>query len=142
MFIGLPMSGSEATNWISKPGGKWKPFNSSCGVRGSVERTNSANGSAALRVLAQQSSSENSKRLHGLNRLNELNELDGFRLGRETLRKSGGLLAMLTHWKAELQPEARNKVLFINCGARVTQRMARSNFPGSHGLIAVPARPQ
>src|SRR5947207_1046581 len=47
--MGLAMSGSEATSWISKPGGRWKDFCSSWGVRGGVERTFSAKGSAAYK---------------------------------------------------------------------------------------------
>ena len=38
MFIGLWMSGSAATSWISKPGGRWNPFRSSSGVRGGATR--------------------------------------------------------------------------------------------------------
>jgi hypothetical protein len=47
MFIGLLMSGSEATNSILKPGGNLNVFASSAGVSGSVVRTFSAKGSAA-----------------------------------------------------------------------------------------------
>src|SRR3546814_4353594 len=39
IFIGLPISGSEANKLISKPGGSLKPNRSSSGVLGSVERT-------------------------------------------------------------------------------------------------------
>ena len=45
MFIGLRRSGSLATSWISKPGGRWNAARSCSGVSGSVERTSSAKGS-------------------------------------------------------------------------------------------------
>ena len=45
MFIGLKMSGSDATNCTSKPSGTCNAFNSSCGESASVGRTPAANGS-------------------------------------------------------------------------------------------------
>ncbi len=41
IFIGLWMSGSLATNWISNPGGRWKPERSAIGSRGPADETSS-----------------------------------------------------------------------------------------------------
>src|SRR5688572_6334199 len=47
-FMGLSMSGSDANNSISKPGGSMNPFRSSSGVRGSVGRMFSLNAGPAV----------------------------------------------------------------------------------------------
>src|ERR1051326_1613141 len=62
MFMGLLMSGSAATHWISKPGGSWKDFCSWSGVSGSVGRTFSAKGSAAWSRAATRAAAAQPKR--------------------------------------------------------------------------------
>src|SRR2546423_927067 len=57
ILMGLSMSGSEATSWISKPGGRWKVFCSSRGVRAGVVRMFSAKGSAPKTQIGSASES-------------------------------------------------------------------------------------